>query len=105
MLEQLRKNRAEASRAIFSSGPNWSTVHGMETTERNQSAGILPRVALAVVITATLTAVQAVASRPGASIAGTAAFSTAAEDGFRFASDPSGACVPVAPCSIELARN
>jgi hypothetical protein len=77
----------------------------METTERDQSAGILSRVALAVVITSTLTAVHLVASRPGASIAGTAAYSTAAEDRFRLASEPSGACVPVAPCSIELARN
>ena len=77
----------------------------METPERNQSAGILSRVALAVVITATLTAVQVVASRPGASIAGTAAYSTATEDGFRFAASPAGTCVPVAPCSIELAKN
>ena len=72
----------------------------METNEREPSPGLLSRLALAAVLAATFTVVHAVANRPGASIAGTAAYTL--EASAPAASEP---CVPVQPCTIELARN
>lgn len=72
----------------------------MKTTERNPSPGILSRLALAAVLAATFTVVQALANRPGASIAGTVAYSMEAS-----APAAPAPCVPVQPCSIELAKN
>jgi hypothetical protein len=69
----------------------------METTQLAPTPGILSRVALAAVLAATFTAIQAVAMKPWASLRGSASYDQST--GVAKAGD----CAPVAPCTIELA--